>query len=166
MYCSIAGIKRRKPTIFSDSRGKFLEAFRSEIDSGPSFVQDNLSYSRKHVLRGMHFQSGQAKQIRCIKGIIFDVVVDMRENSNTFGCWESFLLDDEKSEEIFIPDGCAHGFCVLSDEAIVYYKITDFYDPTKERGFHYADKEIGIEWPIDNPLLSERDRHAKSFGDR
>lgn len=149
------------PTVHRDERGYFLESFQRERygDLGiGDFVQDNHSYSRKGVLRGMHFQKGQAKLVYCAVGKIFDVAVDIRVGSKTFGKWKGVILDDREHKQFYIPDGFAHGFCVLSEEAHVMYKVSTQYDPKGERGFRHDDRSVGIHWPIDAPLLSARDR--------
>lgn len=160
------GLKLIQPSVFKDDRGFFLESYRAgSLDIKETFVQDNHSYSAKGVLRGMHFQSspGQAKLIRCPQGEIFDVVVDMRKESPTFGQWEGVILDSKNHCQLFIPVGFAHGFCVLSEGAHVMYKVSALYDPKTEKGFRFDDKEIGIQWPIENPLVSERDKECPSF---
>lgn len=155
---NIAGLTLIKPKIFQDDRGFFLESFRSSWDFGVDFVQDNHSFSKKNVLRGMHFQKGQAKLVRCVSGRIFDVAVDMRPSSPTYGMWEGVILDSENHHELFIPDGCAHGFCVLSDGADVCYKVSAYYDSKLESGFRFDDPGVGIVWPVKEPIISRRDR--------
>lgn len=151
------------PVIHRDARGVFLETFRA--DAQPmSFVQDNHSRSRRGVLRGMHFQPGQAKLVRCVRGAIFDVIVDIRAGSPTFGQWEGFDLNDETHNQLFVPDGFAHGFCVLSEAADVTYKVTSYYDPNAEGGFRFNDPAVGIEWPI-TPTVSDRDASAPTFSE-
>ena len=132
------------------------------------FVQDNHSRSGRGVLRGMHFSvgDGQAKLVRCARGRILDVVVDLRRASPTYGRWESHELDDERGRQLYVPVGFAHGFCVLSDVADVTYKCSTYYDGTLKRGFHYADPDVGIAWPDDMALLvSDRDMHAAPLAD-
>ncbi len=156
------------PDVHGDGRGFFVETYRrqwleeSGIDA--DFVQDNQSRSRRGVVRGMHFQPGQAKLVRCARGAILDVVVDIRVGSPQFGRWESFVLDDSSHHQLFCPDGFAHGFAVLSELADVTYKVSCYYDPASESGFRYDDPEVGIEWPVEltaskrdgtAPLLSE-----------
>ena len=158
--------------VHGDARGFFLESYRANVWAehgvGDTFVQDNHSRSACGVLRGMHFAigAGQAKLVRCARGRILDVVVDLRRASPTYGDWESVELDDERARQLYIPIGFAHGFCVLSDVADVTYKCSTYYDGAIERGFRYDDPEVGIEWPaglelqpsrrdIDAPLLSE-----------
>jgi dTDP-4-dehydrorhamnose 3,5-epimerase len=125
------------------------------------FVQDNHSRSGRGVLRGMHFQPGQAKLVRCARGAILDVVVDIRTGSASFGRWEAVKLDDEGHHQLYVPDGFAHGFCVLSEVADVVYKVSTYYDPSSEAGFRFDDPDVGIEWPDDIELRSSpRDREA------
>jgi dTDP-4-dehydrorhamnose 3,5-epimerase len=156
-----------EPAVHGDGRGFFVETYRAEawaqhgVDA--AFVQDNHSRSARGVVRGMHFSvgAGQAKLVRCARGRILDVIVDLRRASPTFGEWESVELDDERHCQLYIPIGFAHGFCVLSEEADVTYKCSSYYDGAIERGFHYEDPEVGIAWPDDLALLvSERDTHA------
>lgn len=161
----LSGLKLVHPSIFRDTRGFFLETFQATLlekeGIGP-FVQDNHSYSRKGCLRGMHFQStpGQAKLVRVAVGTIYDVVVDLRPHSPTYGEWEGVILDDIHHRQLFIPVGFAHGFCVLSEEAHVLYKVSTPYLASTEIGFRWNDPEIGIQWPIDSPHLSARDQEA------
>jgi dTDP-4-dehydrorhamnose 3,5-epimerase len=161
------GLVHLEPDVHGDERGFFVESYRANVwaEHGVTdmFVQDNHSRSRRGVLRGMHFSvgEGQAKLVRCARGRILDVVVDLRRASPTYGEWESFQLDDERGRQLYIPIGFAHGFCVLSELADVTYKCSTYYDGTIERGFAYDDGEVAIEWPEDMALLvSERDMHA------
>jgi dTDP-4-dehydrorhamnose 3,5-epimerase len=156
-----------EPTVHGDGRGFFLESYRAGVWAQhgvhDTFVQDNHSRSRRGVLRGMHVSigAGQAKLVRCARGRILDVVVDLRAGSATYGQWESHELDDERALQLYIPVGFAHGFCVLSDVADVTYKCSTYYDAAVERGFHYADPDVAIAWPDDIALLvSERDVQA------
>ncbi|MFL5831864.1 MAG: dTDP-4-dehydrorhamnose 3,5-epimerase [Solirubrobacteraceae bacterium] len=154
-----------KPVVHRDSRGFFLETYRRDRLAGlgieHEFVQDNHSRSRRGVIRGMHFQPGLAKLIRCSTGTIIDALVDLRRSSGTFGQWESFELSEDNQHALYCPDGFAHGFCVLSDVADVMYKLSTFYDPVSESGFAFDDPEVGIEWPAEVELIaSERDRNA------
>ena len=131
-------------------------------------MQDNQSRSRRGTLRGLHFQTspGQAKLVRCARGSIFDVVVDLRRGSPTFGRWEGFALDDESMRQLFVPVGFAHGFCVTSEVADVVYKCSSYYDPATEAGIAYDDPQIGIAWPVDvEPIVSERDATAPRLAD-
>jgi dTDP-4-dehydrorhamnose 3,5-epimerase len=164
----LGGLKLIKPKVFRDERGFFLEAFEHEryqqLGIG-AFVQDNHSLSKKDSLRGMHFQSspGQAKLVRTAVGRIYDVAVDMRPQSPTFGEWEAVILDDISHHQLYLPVGFAHGFCVLSDEAHVMYKVSSPYHPATEKGFRWDDPSIKIQWPVENPIVSERDREAPFF---
>ena len=156
-----------EPTVHGDARGFFLESYRASVWARhgvrDTFVQDNHSRSARGVLRGMHVSigAGQAKLVRCARGRILDVVVDLRAGSATYAQWESHELDDERARQLYIPIGFAHGFCVLSEVADVTYKCSTYYDGAVERGFHYADPDVAIEWPQGVALLvSERDMHA------
>jgi dTDP-4-dehydrorhamnose 3,5-epimerase len=156
-----------EPAVHGDARGFFLESYRANVWAqhgvGDAFVQDNHSRSGRGVLRGMHFSigAGQAKLVRCARGMILDVVVDLRRSSATYGEWEAHELDDERARQLYIPIGFAHGFCVLSDVADVVYKCSSYYDPAVERGFRYDDPAVGIAWPSDMDLLvSQRDVEA------
>ena len=154
-----------EPTVHGDARGFFQETYRkqafAELGIHDDFVQDNHSRSGRGVLRGMHFQPGQAKLVRCPRGAILDVVVDIRPGSAGFGGWESVRLDDESHLQLYVPDGFAHGFCVLSELADVVYKVSGYYDPAGESGFRFDDQEVAIAWPVDLELkVSERDRTA------
>jgi len=158
------------PEVHGDERGFFMETFRQDVWSshgvdGP-FVQDNHSRSRRGTLRGIHFQTspGQGKLVRVARGRVFDVVVDLRRQSPTFGEWEAFELDDVGAHQLWIPIGFGHGFCVLSETADFVYKCTSYYDPATESGIRFDDPEVGIEWPEDVELIySERDRAAPSL---
>jgi dTDP-4-dehydrorhamnose 3,5-epimerase len=156
-----------EPAVYGDERGFFQESYRrslyTELGVPEEFIQDNHSRSGHGVVRGMHFQvgSGVAKLVRCGRGRILDVVVDIRRGSPTFGEWESFELDDENLHQLYCPIGFAHGFCVLSDVADVMYKQTGYYDPDADRGIKYDDPDVGIEWPEGLELIpSERDAKA------
>lgn len=160
------GLLLLKPKVFQDHRGFFLETFQQSVYDKLGiqcpFVQDNHSFSRKGCIRGMHFQShpGQAKLMRVAVGKIFDVAVDIRPNSPTYGQWEGVILDDQQHHQLFVPVGFAHGFCVLSDEAHVLYKVSNPYDAKVEKGFRWDDPTVNIQWPVDNPIISERDQQA------
>jgi dTDP-4-dehydrorhamnose 3,5-epimerase len=154
-----------EPVVHGDARGFFQETYRKAVyaDLGvhDEFIQDNHSRSRLGVLRGMHFQPGQAKLVRCARGSILDVLVDIRPGSASFGHWEPFPLDDENHRQLYVPDGFAHGFCVTSELADVVYKVSTYYDPDAESGFRFDDPEVGIEWPEGIELqVSDRDRTA------
>jgi dTDP-4-dehydrorhamnose 3,5-epimerase len=154
------------PVVHGDERGFFLESYRSNVlaEFGvlDAFVQDNHSRSSRGIVRGMHFQPGQAKLVRCVRGAIFDVIVDIRPGSAQFGEWEGFRIDDADHQQLYVPDGFAHGFCVLSELADVTYKISSYYDPGSEGGFAFDDPDVAIEWPeLDGGLtVSDRDRTA------
>jgi dTDP-4-dehydrorhamnose 3,5-epimerase len=154
-----------EPKVHGDARGFFLETFRADVARAhgiPSeFVQDNHSRSRRGIVRGMHFQVGMAKLVRCGRGAIFDVLVDLRRGSPTFAQWEGFELNDSNHHQLYCPDGFAHGFCVLSEVADVIYKTSTYYDPELERGLAYDDPDVAIEWPGGLELVgSARDRSA------
>jgi len=158
------------PEVHGDSRGFFVETFRSdglaELGLGPgvAFVQDNHSRSGRGVVRGMHFQlgGGIAKLVRCARGTIVDVILDIRRGSPDFGKWAAFTLDDEQHAQLLVPVGFAHGFCVTSEVADVCYKQTGYYDPGADCGLAYDDPEIGIDWPIPHAerIVSRRDAEA------
>jgi dTDP-4-dehydrorhamnose 3,5-epimerase len=166
---ALDGLKVLSPQIYPDERGFFLETFRAPLYAqegiSPSFVQDNLVFSKKHVIRGLHFQNhpGQAKLVSCLEGVIWDVAVDLRLHSKTFGQWESVLLDSHLREQFFIPVGFAHGYCVLSESALVSYKVSSIYDPLEEKSLRWNDPDLKIQWPIDTPFLSERDQKSPYF---
>jgi dTDP-4-dehydrorhamnose 3,5-epimerase len=154
-----------EPVVHGDARGFFLETYRrsvfAELGIDADFVQDNHSRSGRGIVRGMHFQPGMAKLIRCARGSILDVLVDVRPGSETFGHWEAFALGDENHWQLYCPDGFAHGFCVISEVADVVYSCSDYYDPERESGFAYDDPEVGIAWPRDVELMaSPRDAAA------
>jgi dTDP-4-dehydrorhamnose 3,5-epimerase len=160
----LSGLVLVQPQVARDARGFFLETYREEeyrsIGIDARFVQDNHSRSAHGVLRGMHFQAdpGQPKLVRVARGRVFDVVIDVRTESPTYGEYEAFELDDDLHRQLFIPPGFAHGFCVLSAEADVAYRVASYYDPKLERGTAWDDPEVGIDWPIANPIVSDRDR--------
>jgi dTDP-4-dehydrorhamnose 3,5-epimerase len=161
---SLAGPVLIEPVTHGDERGFLQETYRrnvfSELGVHDEFVQDNHSRSRRGVLRGMHFQPGMAKLVRCARGTILDVLVDIRRGSPSFGRWEAIELDDLEGRQLYCPDGFAHGFCVLSDEADVIYKCSAYYDPQHESGFRYDDPDVGIAWPELKLQVSDRDRSA------
>ena len=152
-----------EPQIFEDERGFFMESYHQKR-YGQSlistvFVQDNLSCSIRGTLRGLHYQRpyGQAKLVQAVKGEIFDVAVDIRVNSPAFGKWTGAHLSDQNRRQIYIPEGFAHGFCVLSETAVVIYKCSDYYAPESESGILWSDPDLGIDWPVKAPLLSRKD---------
>lgn len=158
--------------VFGDQRGYFMETYSKEdfhhAGLTMEFVQDNESKSNKGVLRGMHFQTKhtQGKLVRVVKGEVYDVAVDLREGSPTFGKWEGVLITEENKRQFYIPEGFAHGFLVLSDEAIFTYKCTDYYAPDYDSGIHWKDPDIGIDWPfdqIDDLILSGKDDVQQSL---
>jgi dTDP-4-dehydrorhamnose 3,5-epimerase len=158
-----------QPKVFRDERGFFLETYRrsafGEVGIEEEFVQDNHSRSARGIVRGMHFQPGMAKLIRCVRGEMVDVLVDIRKGSPAFGQWEAFTLSDENLQQLYCPDGFAHGFCVTSEVADVVYKCTTYYDPSAEAGISYRDPDIGIEWPDVELIPSERDANAPLLKD-
>jgi dTDP-4-dehydrorhamnose 3,5-epimerase len=150
------------PDVFGDERGFFTELYSRDkyraLGLDDEFVQDNLSYSIRNVLRGMHFDFRMAKLVQAVRGRVFDVIVDMREGSPTFGRWQGFELSAENRAQLYVPRGFAHGFLVLGDEALVLYKQTAHYDPAHERALSWRDRSVGIEWPLaGEPLLSPKD---------
>jgi dTDP-4-dehydrorhamnose 3,5-epimerase len=166
------GLVLIEPEVYGDERGFLLETFRPDAwrDLGVNveFVQENHSRStHRATLRGLHFQTdpGQAKLVRCLRGKIWDVAVDLRRDSPTFGRWEGHELDDELHHQLLIPVGFAHGFCVLTDAADVAYKLSSAYVAETEGAIAWDDPEIGIEWPVSDPVLSERDRNAPPLAD-
>ncbi len=160
-----------EPRVFGDSRGFFMESynqnvFREQTGLDVEFVQDNHSRSAKNVLRGLHYQVKQAqgKLVRCVVGEVYDVAVDIRPGSPTFGQWEGAYLSAENKKQFWVPAGFAHGFVVLSDNAEFLYKTTDYYAPEHERCILWNDPVLNITWPIDGePELSEKDRNGKKF---
>lgn len=158
------GLILMEPAVHADERGFFLETFHAEryreLGIDVEFVQDNHSRSRAGVVRALHFQAdpGQPKLVRVAWGAAFDVVVDLRRSSSTFGQWEAFELDDELHHQLFVPIGFAHGFCARSETVDVVYKVGSLYDPAMERGLAWDDPRIGIPWPCPNPVVSDRDR--------
>jgi dTDP-4-dehydrorhamnose 3,5-epimerase len=160
-----------EPDVHGDDRGFTLETYRADAWRGlgiePEFVQTNHSRSRQGTLRGLHYQTppGQAKLVWCARGRIWDVAVDLRRRSSTFGKWEAHDLNDEGHLQLFIPAGFAHGYCVVSEVADVVYALSTPYDPATEAEIKWDDPEIGIDWPIENPMTSERDRAAPSFAE-
>jgi len=159
------------PIVHRDARGFFAETYhaRRYRDAGldATFVQDNHSRSARGTLRGLHWQIGrqQGKLIRVVAGEIFDVAVDVRRGSPTFGQWVGIPITAESFRQVYVPPGFAHGFCVVSEQADVEYKCTDFYDPASERGLIWNDPDVGIEWPIADPTLSPRDRQHPSLAE-
>jgi dTDP-4-dehydrorhamnose 3,5-epimerase len=158
-----------EPTMHKDKRGFFLETYNYKIYKKiitEKLVQDNFCNSKKNVLRGMHFTtSPQAQLITILEGTVFDVFVDLRKNSNTYGKWQGFELNSNTIQQIYMPHGFAHGYCVLSNNASLHYKVSKCYNNKHESGFIWNDTTVGIKWPIKNPILSIRDKNFKSFNE-
>ena len=172
--CDIEGLYVIEPTVFKDERGYFVETYNQndmkEAGLDMVFVQDNQSMSTRGVLRGLHFQKQfpQGKLVRVVRGKVFDVAVDLRSDSKTYGKWFGVELSAENMKQFYIPEGFAHGFLVLSDEAEVCYKCTDFYHPGDEGGLAWNDPEIGVEWPLEEGvdlIISEKDQKWKGLKD-
>lgn len=169
--CKLGGVLLVTPQVFGDDRGFFMETYNQQkfADLGlpTTFVQDNHSKSSKGVLRGLHYQSPmwQGKLVRVVQGEIFDVAVDIRAGSPTFGEWVGFTLNDENKQQLYVPEGFAHGFVVTSDTAEVVYKCTNLYEPAQEGSVLWNDPDIGIEWPVDEPLLSQKDIDGQRLAD-
>jgi len=167
----LAGLKLIHPRLFPDHRGYFLETWQQQklanLGFSEKFVQDNLSYSKQGVLRGLHYQypTWQGKLVLAVQGEIFDVAVDIRRDSPTFGKWYGRVLNDQSHEQLYIPPGFAHGFCVLSESARVLYKCTDYYAPGEEFTLLWNDPEIGIDWPVKDPILAAKDAQGMRFKD-
>jgi dTDP-4-dehydrorhamnose 3,5-epimerase len=159
----LSGVLIIEPDTFVDKRGYFMETYHEEkyarLGIRTRFVQDNLSYSVLGTLRGLHYQypHGQAKLLQVMSGEIFDVVVDIRRGSLSFGKWMRLVLSDENKRLLYIPEGFAHGFCCISDRALVHYKCSDIYAPDSEGGILWSDPDLGIDWPVKSSLLSEKD---------
>ena len=161
-----------EPRVFGDDRGFFLETFQAirykqEAGIDLPFVQDNHSRSARGVLRGLHFQKTkpQGKLVRVVRGEVYDVAVDIRKGSATFGEWEGVILSEDNKKQFWVPPGFAHGFVVLSDTADFEYKCTDYYDPSDEGSILWSDPDLNIPWPIANPVLSTKDESAKRLVD-
>ena len=172
--CEIEGLCVIEPTVHRDERGYFVETYNENDMKAEGltmhFVQDNQSMFQKGVLRGLHFQKQfpQGKLVRALRGSVFDVAVDLRKGSATYGKWFGVVLSEENMKQFYIPEGFAHGFYVMSDTAIFAYKCTDFYHPGDEGGLLYSDPEIGIDWPIDPDaplIISEKDRKWSGLAD-
>ena len=161
-----------EPKVFGDERGFFLETFQAEryaslVGISSPFVQDNHSRSSKGILRGLHFQKTkpQGKLVRVVRGEVYDVAVDIRKGSATFGEWEGVILSEDNKKQFWVPPGFAHGFVVLSDNADFEYKCTDYYDPSDEGSILWSDPDLDIPWPTVNPVLSTKDESAKRLVD-
>jgi dTDP-4-dehydrorhamnose 3,5-epimerase len=167
----LAGPILIEPRVIADERGFFFESYRRDLYHAAGidadFVQENHSRSAGGTIRAIHFQAdpGQAKLITVARGRAWDVVVDIRRSSPTFGEWESFDLDDERNLQLYVPIGFAHGFCALSEAVDLFYKVGSYYDPTTERGIAWDDPDLRIPWPIDEPIVSERDRHHPTLAE-
>jgi dTDP-4-dehydrorhamnose 3,5-epimerase len=167
----LEGVVLLEPQVHGDERGFMVETYSrdawAELGVGVEFVQHNHSRSAQGTLRGLHFQTepGQAKLVRCPRGRVFDVAVDLRRASPTYGQWEGHVLDDESHHQLFVPAGFGHGFAVLSEVADVAYQLSSLYDPATEAGIAWNDPDIGVEWPVDKPLLSERDKSAPQLAE-
>lgn len=165
------GLVLIKPKIFGDARGYFYESWNKERyeDAGitEDFVQDNVSFSSRGVLRGLHYQKPytQGKLVSVLAGEVWDVVVDLRRSSPTFGKWQGFTLTGVRKEQLYVPRGFAHGFCVLSETALFQYKCTDRYSPESERGIIWNDPTLAIPWPVCAPVISEKDTKHPLFKD-
>jgi dTDP-4-dehydrorhamnose 3,5-epimerase len=165
------GVVLIEPDVHGDERGFMLESFSRErwreLGIDVDFVQHNHSRSRQGTLRGIHFQTapGQAKLVRCPRGEILDVAVDLRRGSPTYGQWEAHVLDDVKHRQLYVPVGFGHGFAVLSDVADVAYLVSSYYDPATESGIAWNDPEIGVDWQVETPLLSDRDKNAPTLAE-
>lgn len=161
-----------EPKVFGDERGFFLETFHASryadlAEISLPFVQDNHSRSSRNVLRGLHFQKKkpQGKLVRVMRGVVYDVAVDVRKGSSTFGHWEGVILSEENKKQFWVPPGFAHGFVVLSDIADFEYKCTDYYDASDEGSILWSDPDLGIKWPISSPILSDKDKNADKLVD-
>ena len=172
--CDIEGLYVIEPTVFKDERGYFMETYNQndfkEAGLNMTFVQDNQSMSVKGVLRGLHFQKQypQGKLVRAVRGTVFDVAVDLRSDSKTYGKWFGVTLSAENKKQFYIPEGFAHGFLVLSDEAEFAYKCTDFYHPGDEGGLLWSDPDIGVDWPIEpgmELIISDKDKQSSGLKD-
>jgi dTDP-4-dehydrorhamnose 3,5-epimerase len=167
----LSGLFRIEPRVFGDQRGFFLETFQQRrfeaTGLGGNFVQDNQSRSQRGTLRGLHFQlpRTQAKLVFVISGEIWDVAVDVRRSSPTFGQWYGVTLNETNHWQLYIPEGFAHGFCVLSETADVIYKCTDYYAPECEKSLRWDDPDLAIPWPVTNPLLSPKDQQGKRLAE-
>jgi len=168
---ALSGVIMIEPDVYRDARGYFLETFHAakyaQAGIPSAYVQDNLSCSVRHTLRGLHLQlrKPQGKLVHVVEGEIWDVAVDLRRGSPTFGRWAAETLSAENFRQLYVPAGCAHGFCVLSPTTQVQYKCTELYDPADEIGIAYDDPELAIPWPAENPILSDRDRRHPRLSD-
>ncbi len=169
--CDLPGLFIIQPRVLGDARGFFLESWHerryAEAGLRASFVQDNFSFSRRGILRGLHFQNpaAQGKLVSVLQGEVFDVAVDLRRRSPTFARWHGLRLSSQEPRQFYIPPGFAHGFAVLSETALFHYKCTEFYSPENERALRWNDPALGIAWPLDSPFLSARDAAAPLLRD-
>ncbi|MAC95618.1 MAG: dTDP-4-dehydrorhamnose 3,5-epimerase [Flavobacteriales bacterium] len=161
-----------KPKVFPDDRGFFYETFNAktfkELGLDVKFVQDNISLSQKGVLRGIHFQKppyAQGKLVQVLKGAVLDITVDLRKYSPSYGQYFSYVLSEENKTQLYVPEGFGHGFVTLEDETLFSYKCTNFYNKESEGGIFWNDKDLNIDWQIENPIISEKDQMAQSFAD-
>ena len=167
----LPGVLLIEPDVFGDSRGFFVETWNrrryAEAGLDADFVQDNLSLSRRGTLRGLHFQNphAQGKFVYVLQGEVYDVAVDLRQSSPTFGRWLGLTLSSDNKRQLYIPPGFAHGFCVTSETALFAYKCTDFYHRETEGSVRWNDPDVGVRWPIENPILSEKDARAPLLKD-
>ena len=168
---ALPGVIEYRPRVFGDDRGFFLESFNArryaEEGLAESFVQDNLSRSARGVLRGLHYQhpNAQGKLVQVLEGSVFDVAVDIRRGSPTFGRWVGVVLDAPVVNQLWVPPGFAHGFCVTSETALFQYKCTAYYDPDGDFSLRWDDPDLGIDWPIEAPVLSGKDARAQRLAD-
>jgi len=167
---SLPGILLIEPKVFGDERGFFMESYRRDVFEGkgiPPLLQDNHSRSVRGTLRGLHFQHphGQGKLIRVTHGAVYDVLVDVRRGSPTFGKWEGHELSADNKRQLWVPPGFAHGFCVLSDDADFLYKCSDYYHPKHEHTLLWNDPEVGVQWPVSEPILSSKDTIGKPLSE-
>ena len=166
---TIPGVLIIEPQVFGDQRGFFLETYQAQryrqLGISPSFVQDNLSYSRRGVLRGLHFQerNPQGKLVYALQGEVFDVAVDIRRDSPSYGRWFGCTLSADNRRQLWVPTGFAHGFCVVSETALFAYKCTDYYNPDAEVSIRWDDPVVGIDWPVTDPTLSSKDAKAPTL---
>ena len=171
LHTDLPGVIVIEPDVYRDPRGYFLETFQAEKYRAAgipiTFLQDNQSSSLQNTLRGLHMQrrKPQGKLVRVVHGEVWDVAVDLRENSRTFGKWAATSLSSDNFRQLWIPEGCAHGFCVLSPTAVFEYKCTALYDPSDEVGIAYDDPTLAIDWPVAAPLLSDKDRRNLPLAD-
>ncbi len=167
----IEGVLLLKPEVYRDRRGIFLESYRKSLfrERGLKidFVQDNVSSSKQHAIRGLHYQieNPQDKLIMVMQGEVLDVAVDLRRSSPTFGKHVKRIISQENRYQLFVPKGFAHGFSILSEEALVYYKCSDYYNPEGERGLYWNDPELDIDWEVEDPIISEKDRNQPQLAE-